>query len=183
VPGENPLSWFFDQPASKDAIASKKYQLFILQGEETEPVDDKVGFHNAVRDYHQAITKNGGGVMLFMTWDFVWNKQNPEFFKKLVAAYEEIGAELDIPVIPMGLIYDDANKAPFAGEQPYFLNGQDLHQTEKGSAANAYATFAMLTGINPAGVKFEAPGQTNSTELLKYLSDKAWGRVSTRLHD
>jgi hypothetical protein len=142
-----------------------------------------VGFHNAVRDYHQAITKNGSSVMLFMTWDFVWNRKNPEFFKNLVAAYEEIGTELDIPVIPVGLIWDDANKAPFTGEQAYFLNGQDLHQTEKGSAANAYATFAMLTGINPDGVEFKAPGQTNSPELLKYLSDKAWARVSTRLHD
>ncbi|MEY4508550.1 MAG: hypothetical protein RLZZ450_672 [Pseudomonadota bacterium] len=142
-----------------------------------------MGFHNAVRDYHQAITKNGSSVMLFMTWDFVWNRKNPEFFKNLVAAYEEIGTELDIPVIPVGLIWDDANKAPFTGEQAYFLNGQDLHQTEKGSAANAYATFAMLTGINPDGVEFKAPGQTNSPELLKYLSDKAWARVSTRLHD
>lgn len=183
VGGVNPLSWFFDQAASKEAIASKKYKLFIVQGEEMEPVVNKQGFHNAVRDYHEAITKSGAGMMLFMTWDFAWNKDKPEFLQKLVAAYDEIGTELDVPVIPIGLIYDDTNKAPFTGQQPYFLTGQDLHQTESGSAANAYATFAMLTGINPKGVEFKAPGQTNSPELLKYLSDKAWFRVSSRLHD
>jgi hypothetical protein len=183
VPGVKPLAWFYDQQASKDAIASKQYTLFVLQGEDTEPVDDKEGFQNAVRDYYHAITKRGGRVMLFMTWDFVWNKDNPDFFRKLSAAYEEIGAELDIPVIPVGLIWEDCNKAPFPGEQPYFLNGQDLHETEKGSAANAYATFAMLTGVNPMGVEFKANGNTSSPELLKYLSDKAWFRVASRLHD
>jgi len=183
VGGVNPLSWFFEQAKSKEAIASKKYHLFLLQGEEMEPVNNKEGFHKAVRDYHAAITASGADVMLFMTWDFAWNKTKPEFFQKLSAAYDEIGAELDIPVIPVGLIYDDTNKAPFAGKQPYFLTGQDLHQTVEGSAANAYATFAMLTGINPMGVEFTAPGQTNSPELLKYLSDKAWLRVSSRLHE
>jgi hypothetical protein len=139
-----------------------------------------VGFHNAVRDYHQAITKNGGSVMLFMTWDFVWNKQNPEFFKKLVAAYEEIGTELDIPVIPVGLIWDDANKAPFTGEQAYFLNGQDLHQTEKGSAANASSSSTYPTKPGHAS----APAFTTDSEEAVAVSDAdpapggpVWGRV------
>jgi len=181
--GNQPLGWFFDQGESQDAIASGKYSIFVLQGEEFEPVEHKDDFQNAVRDYHEAVTAKGGRLMLFMTWDFVWNKDNPKFFQDLSAAYDEIGRELDIPVIPVGLIYEDANDSPFPGEQPYFLNGSDLHQTEKGSAVNAYATFAMLTGINPMGVAFTANGNTNSPELLRYLSDKSWSRVSMRLHD
>lgn len=183
VPGTKPLSWFFQQPASEEAIASGRYNVFVVQGEETEPVDDKENFQNAVRSYHDAITQSGARMLLFMTWDFVWNKDNPDFFQKLSAAYEEIGAELDIPIIPVGLIWNDCNADPFPGEQPYFLNGQDLHETESGSAANAYATFSMLTGIDPMGVQFQADGNTNSPELLRYLSDKAWFRVAMRLHD
>ena len=181
VPGVNPLSWFFKQKASQSAIASGQYKLFILQGEETEPVADKAGFQDAVRAYHRAITAAGGKLMLFMTWDFYWYRNNPEFFRALSAAYEEIGAELGIPVIPVGVIWDDCNRAPFAGQRPYFLNSQDLHQNAMGSAVNAYATFSMLTGIDPQGVPFAASGNTSSRELLGYLSDKAWARVALRL--
>jgi hypothetical protein len=183
VPGVNPLSWFFKQKTSQNAIASGKYKLFILQGEETEPVDDKAGFHDAVRAYHRAITAAGGKLMLFMTWDFYWYRNNPGFFQKLSAAYEEIGAELGVPVIPVGLIWDDCNKAPFAGQGAYFLNSRDLHQNAMGSAVNAYATFSMLTGIDPHGVPFAASGNTSSRELLEYLSDRAWPRVASRLRD
>ena len=183
VPGTKPLSWFFQQPASVEAIASGRYKVFVVQGEDTEPVDDKQNFQDAVRAYYNAITQAGGRMLLFMTWDFVWNKDNPDFFNQLSNAYEEIGAELHIPIIPVGLIWNDCNEHPFPGEQPYFLNGQDLHETESGSAANAYATFAMLTGINPKGVQFQAEGNTNSPELLRYLSHKAWFRVAMRLRD
>jgi hypothetical protein len=181
--GNNPLSWFFAEQESQDAIDSGNYDVFVLQGEEFEPVDHKEEFHAAVRDYHAAVTQHGGRVMLFMTWDFVWNDGNPQFFDALSASYDEIGAELGIPVIPVGLIYQDVDADLPPGEQKYFLTGQNLHQTESGSAVNAYATFAMLTGRNPMGVTFTANGNTNSPELLAYLSDKSWARVMTRLHD
>lgn len=183
VPGNHPLSWFYEQPESQIAIASKQHKLFVLQGEEFEPVEDKAGFHNAVRDYYHAISAQGGSVVLFMTWDFKWNEgDSSAFLGKLAAAYDEIGKELDIPVIPVGLIYDDVNKAPPSGEEPYFLTGGDLHQTEKGSVVNAYATFAMLTGIDPQGIAFSANGNTSSSPaLLQYLSDKSWARVAPRL--
>lgn len=83
----------------------------------------------------------------------------------------------------MGEIYDDANKDPFPGEQTYFLNDRDLHQTEKGSAVNAYATFSMLTGIDAMGVAFDARNNTNSADMLSYCSDKSWPPEMERLHD
>jgi hypothetical protein len=180
VYGTQPLSWFFQQPASQNAIKSGKYKVFVIQGEEREPVENKAGFHQAVRDYNTAVKAKGGSVMLFMTWDFAWEKDTA-FFKTLSAAYEEIGKELKIPVIPVGLIYDDANAQPFANQRSYWLTGQQLHQVESGTAVNAYATFAMLTGINPMGRPFTAAGNTNSPEMLKYLSDKTWTRVAPRL--
>lgn len=183
VPGTQPLSWFYQQPESQEAIASGKYNIFVLQGEETEPIDDNDGFQNAVRAYYQAISQSGARMMLFMTWDFVWNKDNPDFFRKLSASYQQLGAQLDVPVIPVGLIWNDCNEHLFPGEQPYFLSGQDLHETASGSAVNAYATFAMLTGINPKGAQFQAEGNTNSAKLLRYLSHKAWTRVAPLLHD
>jgi len=182
VPGNQKLSWFLKQADSQNALKSKKYKLFVIQPEEREPVDDTANFKQAVRDWNKAILASGAKTMLFMTWDLSAEKGST-FFKKLSTAFDEIGAELDIPVIPVGLIYDDCNKAPFPGQQAgsYWLTGGELHQTETGSAVNAYATFGMLTGVNPMGIAINAPNNTNSPAMLKYLSDMSWTRVSARL--
>jgi hypothetical protein len=182
VPGNQPLAWFFEQDDSKNAIASGDYDMFILQGEDREPVDHKEDFQQAVRDYYQAITAKGGKVMLFMTWDWASSGgPDSDFFEQLSASYDEIGKELNVPVIPVGIIYNDANKDPFPGEQPYFTTGGDLHQTASGSAINTYATFSMLTGIDAMGIVFDAPYNDNTPEMLKYCSDKSWARVMERL--
>jgi hypothetical protein len=40
----------------------------------------------------------------------------------------------------------------------------------------------MLTGRNPRGKNFEAPGNTNDDALMRYLSDMVWAEVLPRLH-
>jgi hypothetical protein len=184
VYGNQPLSWFFDQPESQNAIHQGNYKIFVLQGEEREPVDHEADFKQAVRDYHRAVTGAGGKIMLFMTWDFYWERDS-SFFADLSRAYDEIGRELQVPVIPVGLIYDDTNKQPFGNEKPYWLTGQELHQNDKGTVANVYATFEMLTGLNPMGTIFDIPYDDPPVPepVYRYLSDKSWARVAPRLHD
>jgi hypothetical protein len=40
----------------------------------------------------------------------------------------------------------------------------------------------MLTGIDPRGKNFAAPGNTNSDAIMTYFSAMAWNRVAPRLH-
>src|SRR6476660_4959366 len=47
--GNTPLAGFLSHPVTQDALASRKYKVFVLQGEELEPVDHKAAFHQAVR--------------------------------------------------------------------------------------------------------------------------------------
>ena len=181
--GNTPLAQFLDRPATRAALASRKYKVFVLQGEEYEPVDHKPAFHQAVRDFNRAIVGAGGQPVLFMTWEFPWRR----FIDELAASYDEIGRELGIPVIPVGLAYRDCELAPPPHEPPFALTadpehpGGDLHENEHGTAVNTYATFAVLTGRNPHGQRFAAPGNTNSDTLMRYLSDLAWNRVKPRL--
>jgi len=136
-----------------------------------------------VRDFHRAVTAAGGRTVLFMTWDFRWRP----FIAELAASYDEIGRELGIPVIPVGLIYRDCGRSPPHGETPFWLTASaehpdgDLHENEKGTAVNAYATFAMLTGRNPLGRNFVAPGNSNDDALMFYFSNMAWSEVRLRL--
>lgn len=181
--GDTPLGDFLTHSATQEALAQRRYDVFVLQGHELEVVDDKEGFFKAVRSFDAAIEQAGGSTVLFMTWDFPWRP----FIGQVAASYDEIGRELGVPVIPAGLVYEDCRRSPPPGEPPYWLTADpehpegDLHQNEKGSAVNAYATFATLTGKNPMGTNFEAPGNTNDDALMKRLSDHAWARVKPRL--
>jgi hypothetical protein len=181
--GNLPLAAFLEHEATRDALGSHKYRVFVLQGEEFEPVDRKTAFHQAVRDFNKAVVAAGGRTVLFMTWEFHFRP----FIDALAASYDEIGAELGIPVIPVGLIYKDCDRRPYRNAAPYWLTASaekpagDLHQNEKGTAVNTYATFATLTGLDPKGAAFEAPGNTNSNDAMKYFSAMAWARVAPRL--
>lgn len=183
VLGNTPLAGFLDHQAVREALASRRYKVFVLQGEELEPVDHKAEFQQAVRDFNRAIVASGGRTVLFMTWDFHWRP----FIERLAESYDEIGRELGIFVIPAGLIYRDCGRAPPAGEGPYWLTADDenpqgsLHQNEKGTAVNTYATFAMLTGRNPLGQNFRASGNSNDDALMRYFSEMAWAEVAPRL--
>jgi hypothetical protein len=183
VPGEAPLSDFLEHAATRDALASGRYDVFVLQGYELEPVDDKAKFHDAVRDFHRRITVAGGRTVLFMTWDFHFKP----FIDELAASYDEIGRELGIPVIPAGLVHADCGKSPPHGEGRHFLTADpqhpdgDLHQNEKGTAVNTYATFGILTGRDANGTNFTAPGNTNDDAAMQYFSTMAWARVAPRI--
>jgi hypothetical protein len=181
--GDAPLREFLDHPATADALAAKRYDVFVLQGHELEPVDQPEAFRAAVREFDAAVTAAGGRTALFMTWDFPFRP----FIDELAASYDAIGRELAIPVIPAGLVYEDCRREPPPGQVPYFLTASaehpegDLHQNEKGSLVNAYVTFAMLTGRDPGGAVFEAPGHTVDAGLARHLSDRAWARAAPRL--
>ena len=181
--GDAPLADFLGHAATQQALASRRYDVFVIQGHELEAVDDKERFFDTVRSFDRSVKEAGGQTVLFMTWDFPWRP----FIAEVAASYDEIGRELGLPVIPAGLAFEDARRAPPPGQPPYWLTADpahpegDLHQNEKGSAVNAYATFATLTGIDPRGTNFEAPGNTNEDALMKRLSALAWARVKPRL--
>jgi hypothetical protein len=175
--GNIPLRVFLTHQATRDALASHRYKVFVLQGEDYEPVDHKAAFHQAVRDFNRAIVAAGGKTVLFMTWEFHFRR----FIDELAASYDEIGRELNIPVIPAGLVYRDAESLHPRQTDPFWLYSGDIHPNAKGSAVNTYVTFALLTGINPRGVNFVAPNNTNPDAAMRQLSDMAWSRVRPRL--
>ncbi len=181
--GNAPLADFLGHAAVKEALASRRYKVFVLQGEESEAVDDKAAFHQAVRDFHAAAAAVGAKTALFMTWELPWRG----FLGSVAASYEEIGRELQVPVIPVGLVHWRCDRSPFANESPFWLTTGPAepqggpHPNQRGAALNAFVVFQTLTGIDPKGVNFRATGNDNSDELMRYLSDMAWKETSRRL--
>ena len=172
-----------DHPATEAALASGEFDVFVLQGHELECVDDRQEFHAAVRSFDAKIRAAGGHTVLFMTWDFPWRP----FIDDVAASYEAIGRELSLPIIPAGLAYADARKDRPEGAPEFWLTASaaepkgDLHQNAAGSLLNAYATFATLTGKDPKGARFTAPGNDNDAATAARVSRLAWARVEPRL--
>ncbi len=187
VPGDQVLRDFLDHAAVTEALASRRHAVFVLQGHEYEPVDAKPQFHQAVRDFHAAVTAAGGRTVLFMTWQLRWR----EFIDELSASYDEIGRELGIPVIPAGLVFADCGQAPPPGGGRHWLTASaaepdgDLHPNAAGMAASAYTSFAILTGRDPSGVPLPAAAGELDDATLQQLSRAAWARAQPRLrhHD
>lgn len=183
VPGDRQLGEFLSDAEVREALASRRYQVWVLQAHELEPVDHPADFERAVRDFDRAIRGAGGRTVLFMTWEFPWRRFLPE----LTRAYESIGQALALPIIPAGEIYGDLERDPPPGRTPFFLIADrehpegDLHENELGTAVNTFATYGILTGRDPRGLNFITQGATISPELLRLLSERAWARVAARL--
>lgn len=181
--GDAPLSEFLEHDAFRKALASGTYDVFVLQGHELEPVDGREAFFAAVREADRRIRAAGARTVLFMTWDFPWRP----VISEVAAAYDTIGRELGVPVIPAGLVYDDARRDPPAGRQGWWLTADaqhpegGLHPNADGAAVNAYVTFAVLTGRNPEGAVLPGPGISADSTWRRRLSDLAWSRAAPRL--
>lgn len=182
-PGDLPLSDFLNHPEVASALASGGYDVWVVQAHELEPLDRPEEFRRSVRAFEAAITSAGGRMVLFMTWESRWRRE----LDALAEAYDSIGEELGVTVIPAGLAFRDCERAPPGGFQPAFLTaGFDapkggLHANRYGTALNAYLCYAMLTGKNPEGSPFDAPGSDIEPALRRYLSDAAWSRARLRL--
>lgn len=183
VPGDRRLGEFLSDPTVVAALASRRYQVWVLQAHELEPVDHPAEFERAIRDFDRAIRAAGGRTVLFMTWEFPWRRFLPE----LIRAYESIGQSLALPIIPAGEIYGDLEQTPPPGLPPFFLIADrdhpegELHENELGTAVNTFATYGILTGRDPRGLNFTTQGATITPALMGLLSERAWARVTERL--
>jgi hypothetical protein len=182
VPGDLPLAEFLAHETTQAALASRRYDVFVLQGHELEPVDHEAEFHRSVRELDAAIRAAGGRSVLFMTWGFHFRP----FVDELAASYEAIANELDIPVIPAGLVHDDCTREPPAGRSGHWLTADDehpegdLHQNAFGTAANAFTTFAVLTGRDPRGLAPAVATTEIDPATLAYLAERAHARTAVR---
>lgn len=183
VPGELPLAAFLPRPGVRAALASGRYDVFVLQGFEYEPVDDREGFHAAVRAFDADVRAAGGRTVLFMTWEFSFRP----FIDELADSYATIARELQIPVIPTGLVFHDCGVSPPPGEIEHWLTTDaehpegDIHPNAAGMAASALTTFAILTGRDPRGLPLRVTGNTLDDARLRLVAEHAWARAAERL--
>ena len=117
VPGDLLLGDFLHHPKVLEALASRKYSVWILQAHELEPVDHPAEFRRTILAFHNAITAAGGRTVLFVTWEFPWR----HFITEIAEGYEEVGQDIQAPIIPIGQVYRSFETAHPQNFSSFFL--------------------------------------------------------------
>lgn len=147
------LEWHLKNGPAMSLLQAGGWDYVILQefstlgGEIGKPeVGDPEPFYDSVRQFVPKILAAGAKPVLLMTWA---RRGAPESeAKKLFDAYQHIGAELDVKVVPAGVAWAEAHRR---------LRTLDLHiydashPTEAGSYLTALVIYATLTGRDPRG--------------------------------
>lgn len=137
------------RPETLAAIREGGYDTVILQEQSNYPITNREQFHAAVRALVPIIREAGAQPWLYMTWTYkqTFRDLDPSggaMTRQLAEAYESIGAELDVPVIPAGRVWQRT------------LDGTDLelyedlhHQNATGAELVARVVMQSLYGELP----------------------------------
>jgi hypothetical protein len=117
----------------------------VLQEQSTLPVKNRARYHENVRLFAAEIAKNGASTSLYMTWA----RQNaPETQDTITRAVEDIAAEVDARVVPVGTAWKMA-ASEIPDLQLYVADGS--HPSVAGSFLAACVFHVSLYDEPPEG--------------------------------
>ena len=154
----------------KQLLASRDWDIVVLQGQSREPIDDETaaGFQVTARAYTRAIRSTGAEPVLFMTWAYAGQR---EMTDELASEFGRLGKMLDIVVIPVGLAFERA----IENIPGVVLHDPDTkHPSLEGTYLAAAVFYAALYGKSPVALGYNA-GLDETT--ARQLRQAAWQTV------
>lgn len=136
-----------------------KYDYVVIQEQSLRPIIDTGKFYDGVRTLAEKIRTVGAAPVLYSHWgrktgsvDLANLKlTNESMTRKLSAAAEAIGKELNIPVAYVGLAFFDI----YTNKPEIELYDDDLyHPAYNGSYLAAATLFAKIFGVDPATINY-----------------------------
>jgi poly(3-hydroxybutyrate) depolymerase len=154
----------------ENVLAGDDWDVVAMQGHSLGPIsaDTAEPFKEAARKFVRIARKRGTRPVFFMTWAYT---DKPEMTAQLDKAYTDIGRELDVQVVPVGLAFAKAT----AERADIALRTNDTrHPSLAGTYLAACTFFAALYQQSPEGLDYDA-GLDADTAL--YLQKVAWQTV------
>lgn len=151
----------------------KKYDFILLQEQSLRPAaQSPASFFGAVRNLSARIRATGAEPILYATWGrkagasaldtYGWTNESMTY--RLAAGYAAIGAELDIPVVHVGLAFHAVYKNRAETE---LYNADLSHPSYAGSYLAAMTLFAGVFGIDPKTVPYDGDLTSAEAALLR----------------
>ena len=133
-------------------LQSRDWDVVVLQGHSREAIDEQMaaGYSSTVAEFTREIRKHGAEPVLFMTWAY---SDDPGMISGLSRAFTRIGNELQVMVIPVGLVFQRAlSQVPGVT-----LHDPDkVHPSLEGTYLAAAVFYAALFGKSPVELDYTA---------------------------
>jgi lysophospholipase L1-like esterase len=124
-------------------LAGSPWNYVVLQEQSTLPLKNAARYHDNVRLFDAEIARHGARTVLYLTWS---REQSPDTQASINRAVEDIAAEIDALVVPVG----PAWHAAMAEDRDLRLYTDDgSHPTEAGSYLAACVFHVSLFGQVP----------------------------------
>jgi hypothetical protein len=143
VAGGASLRRHWNAGVAQKALAATPWHFVVLQEQSTLPLKNAKRYHENVRLFDAEITKRGAKTVLYLTWS---RQQSPTSQTDITRAVEEIGAEINARVVPVGPAWHAAMRE-IAGLNLYVDDGS--HPTAAGSYLAACVFFVRLFDESP----------------------------------
>lgn len=160
------------QPGLPSLLKSFKPDVVVLQGYSTESIEpaEAAAFRSSVKTLARMARKHNANPVLLMTWAYTGK---PEMTDQIARAYESVGAEYGLKVLPVGLAFALA-EATIPGIR---LRVDDLkHPTLEGSYLAAAVIYSALYRLSPVNLSYTAG---LDADLAQRLRETAWNVVSS----
>jgi hypothetical protein len=99
VAGGASLRRHWNAGTARTALQASRWDYVVLQEQSTLPVKNRARYHDNVRLFDAEIARNGARTALYLTWA---RQQAPETQDTITRAVEDIAAEINARVIPVG---------------------------------------------------------------------------------
>ena len=152
---------------AQKSLETAPWDFVVLQEQSTLPVKNAKRYHENVRLFDTEIAKRGAKTVLYLTWS---RQQSPQSQETITRAVEEIGAELEARIVPVGPAWHAAMRE-IAGLDLYLDDGS--HPTAAGSYLAACVFVAALFGEPPRDESVFLRLQLDGATALR-LQEIAW---------
>jgi hypothetical protein len=99
VAGGASLRRHWNAGVAQKALEAAPWDFVVLQEQSTLPLKNAKRYHENVRLFDAEIAKHGAATVLYLTWS---RQQSPASQSDITRTVEEIGAEIDARVVPVG---------------------------------------------------------------------------------
>jgi hypothetical protein len=145
VAGGASLKRHWNAGIAQQVLARLSWNYVVLQEQSTLPLKNPARYHDNVRLFAPEIARRNAKTVLYLTWP---RRQAPDSQDRITRAVEEIAAEIDALVVPVG----PAWQAAIAKDTDLALYTDDgSHPTALGSYLAACVFHVRLFGEAPRG--------------------------------
>ena len=157
-----------------ERIRTGRYDRVILQDDIPEFPEHRIDpFDEFVRLFHSEIRATGARTVLFMAWPY--ERLGWISLESIAEAHHRIGAELGLPVAPVGL----ALRRSLEARPGLPMLGPDgEHESLHGTYLAACVIYSTVFEANPVGLPYHPEGV--SAEEAAFLQTIAWQSRSKR---